>query len=221
MSFDVCELRNMDFVFEQNHCDKLFVATVEIDESEQYAILTNPFWKYLFIGDSEQSIVEDMEKFEVPIVPQSFTQIPLVQIMRTWRSVVYRGHRLLVLGCNDDMATSLLAYPDGPIYPSVHQGLLYIRLVKGDDASIFKYKDFPVIGGTIDDLLAQVIRVDKSIAFGVYNGDHEIVGIDLYRFWKMHKTAIYFDNVIDLVISIKNSAVYRETQIKKEKEKDV
>ena len=79
----------------------------------------------------------------------------------------------------------------------------------------------PLIAGAYDDLIAQVIQINHDIALGIYNGQHEIVGSDLYRFWKRHKTAVSFDNVLDLVISIKNSAAYREMQIKKEKENDV
>ncbi len=220
MDFDVCQLRNMDYVFEQNHCDLLYVATIEINESEQYAILTNPFWKYLFVGDSPEEILKDMEQYDVPIVPQSFTRIPLVQIMRTWRSVVYRGHRLLVLGCHDDMATSFLAYPNGPVYPSVHQGILYIRTDKDDKSSILMHDGHPVIAGTYDDLVAQLIKISPDKAAEVYTGNSEIVGTDLYRFWKQYSTARYFDNVLDLVVSIKNSSAYREVQIKKEKEKE-
>jgi hypothetical protein len=221
MDFEVCSLENTDYVFKQNHCDTFYVGVVEVNESDQYAILTNAYWKYLFIGDSEQDIIDDMGKYSIPIVPQTYTKIPLVQIMRTWRSVVYRGHRLLVLGCNDDMASTLLAFPSGPVYPSVHQGVLYVRMVPGDDSSIFLHQGHPLVAGSYDDLVAQIIQISQDIALGIYNGTHEVVGSDLYRFWKRHKTAIYFDNVLDLVISIKNSAAYREMQIQKEKEKNV
>lgn len=221
MDFDVCQLGNMDYVFKQNHCDLLYVGVIEVNESDQYAILTNPYWKYLFVGDSEQAIEDDMAKYNIPIVPQKYAQIPLVQIMRTWRSVVYRGHRLLLLGCNDDMASSFLAYPSGPIYPSVHQGVMYIRMSPGDDSSIYMHNGHPLVAGTYDDLIAQAIQINDDIALGIYNGAHEIVAVNLYRFWKRHKTAIHFDNVLDLILSIKNSAAYREVQNKKEKEKDV
>jgi len=221
MDFEVCNLENADYVFKQNHCDTFYVGVVEVNESDQYAILTNAYWKYLFIGDSEQDIIDDMDKYSIPIVPQTYTKIPLVQIMSTWRSVVYRGHRLLVLGCNDDMASSLLAFPSGPVYPSVHQGVLYVRMIPGDDSSIYLHQGNPLIAGSYDDLVAQIIQISQDVALGIYNGTHEVVGSDLYRFWKRHKTAIYFDNVLDLVISIKNSAAYREMQIQKEKEKNV
>ena len=221
MDFDVCELQNMDYVFKQNHCDKLYVGVIEVNESDQYAILTNGYWKYLFIGDSQQDVVDDMTAFNVPIDAQKFDHIPLVQILRSWRSVVYRGQRLLVLGCNDDMTGTLLAYPGGPVYPSVHQGILYVRIIPGDDASIFMHNGHPLIADEYDDLLAQLIQINHDVALGIYSGVHEVIGSDLYRFWKRHKTAISFDNVLDLVISIKNSAAYREMQIKKEKENNV
>ena len=221
MDFEVCSLENMDYVFKQNHCDKLYVGVIEVNESDQYAILTNAYWKYLFIGDTEKDIIDDMSKYNIPIDAQKFDHIPLVQIMRTWRSVVYRGHRLLILGCNDDMAGTFLSYPNGPVYPSVHQGILYVRLTPGDDSSIFMHNGHPLIAGAYDDLIAQLIQINHDVALGVYSGVHEVIGSDLYRFWKRHKTAINFDSVLDLVISITNSAAYREMQIKKEKENNV
>jgi len=126
-----CSLEYMDTVIPFNLDHLGWIAIQDNGSQDVMCVEGHNGYSFVFYDDTEELLRESIKSY-VTDVNYLVKRVSLLEILHSWRAMVYKGERQLIMGCKNYLCDTALSSPAGMLYPHAFNLISYLVDASGN-----------------------------------------------------------------------------------------
>lgn len=170
--------------------DLSYMGWIAVQNNEEQNILCAEGingYSFIFYGDTEEDLKKSIDAY-IDDVQYVTKRISLIELLYTWRAIVYKEERHLVIGCRDYLCDTALSSPSGMLYP--HAFLLISYLLDENERPMLDEWGSLICAGSPTRLIQTSCYDNKDLLLRVYGNKVSIKTEPLIFLAKKYKSLL-------------------------------
>lgn len=204
-----CSLEHMDTVLQHDMSHVGFIAIKDNNTNDVLCVEGINGYSFIFFGDTEECLQKSVDSY-INDMPYKTKQISLIELLYSWRSIVYKEERRLVMGCRDYLCDTGLASPHGMLYPHAFSILCY--LIDEEERPLTDEWGSLICAGSPTRLIQSSCYADKELMLKVYGNKVKIKTEPLIFIAKHYKSLLCEGSTCNVPMALAHSFHARNSQ---------